>query len=328
MKNVLLLLTFLFVSNIIDSQIVPSYCTSDSITTNKYIDDADQLTLQKIYSKNLIYKDSVRIPTSHSDTILRALLAVHNAYLLPARDTVVTMLNIHALEWYTLNSLYVEADSNMNWMKNLARSTFPSGHNSLDSILLYYDFSFYSHMHFYRTTDIADFNTTKNLNIKKLASLVDSLPQILHAAPNGYFLNRENNISSRIDSNYVELIYSHGWGDCPAGCIYRRYWKFKVYYNCDVEYVGSYGDKLPNVFGVKERKLLKISVFPNPFVNSLNIIGIKNKFKYSIFNSAGQLLIHDKSFNSKIEGLEVLNKGVYFLTIFYNKSKMNFVIMK
>ncbi len=33
-------------------------------------------------------------------------------------------------------------------------------------------------------------------------------------------------INDSIYSTHVELTYSYGWGDCPSGCMWRRYWKF------------------------------------------------------------------------------------------------------
>lgn len=37
-------------------------------------------------------------------------------------------------------------------------------------------------------------------------------------------------VESADDSGFegITLLFSHGWGDCPAGCIYRHYWKVAI----------------------------------------------------------------------------------------------------
>ena len=38
----------------------------------------------------------------------------------------------------------------------------------------------------------------------------------------------------------LTYLFREGWGDCPAGCIYSRYWYFRTSDDGSVEYVGSY----------------------------------------------------------------------------------------
>ena len=92
-------LLFLFIAYQISSncQIVPSVCTAPDSIVTKYKEDADRLTLRKIYRNNLSFKDSIDIPKVHSDTVLNALIAVYNATTLSERDTVTIMFDIRYL---------------------------------------------------------------------------------------------------------------------------------------------------------------------------------------------------------------------------------------
>ena len=80
----MLVLLFLTGSLLAFSQAVPSSCTAPASIVSKYRKDANRLALRKIYLKNLPYQDSVLIPKTHADTVLNALVAVHNAGSLPA----------------------------------------------------------------------------------------------------------------------------------------------------------------------------------------------------------------------------------------------------
>lgn len=45
--------------------------------------------------------------------------------------------------------------------------------------------------------------------------------------------------------DFIQLIYSYGWGDCPSGCIYRHYWELGVYGSGVVELLSESGKELP-----------------------------------------------------------------------------------
>src|SRR5215218_8938480 len=102
MKKVVLLL-LLFLSARTNGQIISSSCTAPDSIVEKYTTDAYRMTMNKLYRNNISYKDSVHIPYSHVDTVMRALLAVYNATGLPARDTVVTQYDIHVYQDLYLN---------------------------------------------------------------------------------------------------------------------------------------------------------------------------------------------------------------------------------
>jgi hypothetical protein len=122
-----------------------------------------------------------------------------------------------------------------------------------------------------------------------------------------------NNITDSIYPDHIEIIYSIGWGDCPAGCTERRFWKFKVYWNCSVEFVSSYGNRLP-ITGVNEIDNSIIKIYPNPFDDYINIDNKNSIFNYTITDLLGQE-IKSGSSSTKIEDLKNLQNGIYILQI-------------
>lgn len=308
------------------AQTVPSSCAAPDSIKQKYQTDAEWRTILKIYQSDLSYKDSIYIPKSHSDTILNALVAVYNATVLPARDTVVTELNIHSFYNYSLNRLSVNALGNLSWMDSLQFGNSPTGNLALDTLLPKFHFNTYT---YYTYNDLfsyheAYFKSDSNYNMPIVAKLFYNIPNVHSIYPDTLYtfldgIPDADDIKSTIYLDHVELIYSHSWGDCPAGCIHRRYWKFRVYYDCSVEFVSSYGTPL-NV-GTKEVILKNtFTVSPNPTKHTLNVnhsFDTNNKFKtLAIYNMQGSLQFQQK-YSNQID-VSNLCKGIYTLELINN----------
>lgn len=45
--------------------------------------------------------------------------------------------------------------------------------------------------------------------------------------------------------DFIQLIYSYGWGDCPSGCISRHYWELGIYGSGVIELISESGNELP-----------------------------------------------------------------------------------
>jgi len=311
---------------IVSAQTVPSICTAPDTIVSKYEADADRLALRKIYLDSLPYIDSIIIPQEHSDTVLKALLAVYNATSLPARDTVVVMFDIHSFPYNSLNLFYFAADSNLSWMQALKNGILPSGNQVIDSLLSLFNFSIYqysSHLGLSLHHSVY-FISESNYNLLALTSLISTLPDILYSQGSGYGGDGYR-ITDKIYSDHIELTYSTGWGDCPSGCIKRRYWKFNVYFDCSVEYVESYGDLLPSTgtpppTGIIEPSKNLLIVYPIPTSQSVTVqhsTEVK-KENLSIYNLLGVKMQVEVHKDRQID-LSHLPDGVYFLRIHTEK---------
>ena len=327
MKNIILLLAIISVQ-IASGQIIPSSCTAPDSIIAKYKDDADRLTLRRIYRNQLTYIDSIKIPQTLSDTILDALIAVYNATSLPARDTVITMFDTHTYPDIVLDSFYIEADSNLSWMQQLRNGNLITGNPTIDNLISTYNLtiSSYDDSPFWPAHTVV-FITDNNYNLTFLTSNLDTISGVWQSGPREVITGDGNDISDSVYTNHIELIYSFGWGDCLSGCIFRRYWKFNVDFNCSVEYVGSWGYPIPYT-GISKNNFKFNSVSPNPFIETILVNGITTIYSYSITNILGQELMKGKSTTNSITNLNKLTSGLYLLTIQNENKIATFKILK
>lgn len=315
MKKILILLPLLTLAFASSGQAVQSSCTSADSILARYQDDADRMTVRKVYRQGLTYMDSIIIPQSHADSVLNALIAVYNATTLPARDTVVSIFDIHTFPEPILNGFNIAADSTLPWMQQLKLGNIPTGYVTIDNVIETYGLNVQSYLTFGNSFPWHNvvFTSDNNYNFMALTNELANIPGVYASEPNVTF-GDGNNISDSIYSDHVELIFSLGWGDCPSGCTARRFWKFNVYFDCTVTFVGSYGTPL-QITSIAESAFPDISVFPNPFSQCIQVRGFPKTFEYTISNIMGQPILKGTSVSGTIEDLNELNDNFYFLTI-------------
>lgn len=320
MKKILFLI-ILFLTGIqyLRSETVPSSCAAPDSIHALYFGDAERLVHRKIFRQGLSYKDSIIIPQVHLDTVMNALLAVYNAVSLFERDTIISILPVHSFR-PMLNSIIIDADTNLIWMKNLRIDVFPTGNTYIDSLISVYKFKV-TNKDFWEYFFVLE--SEKNYNVNPIISALKKLEGVYIAESNGYRGDGEE-ITDSVYTDFVELVYSYGWGDCQSGCAYRRYWKFRVYHDCSVEFVESFGNTL-DITNISLKFDEKISVFPNPFINTIFISGINQEFDYTITNLLGQKIISGKSSDFiNIDYSIKLNEKIYFLKIQVADEILNF----
>jgi len=325
MKKCYLFLIVLIGIQSLYGQIIPSSCNAPDSVILKYIDDADRLALYKIQRLNLPESDSIQIPKIHSDSILNALIAVYNARTIPERDTVI---NIHTFPDYDLDVINIAANPDLPWMQQLKNGIIPTGHPGIDSLIATYQLTFRRYHDYpdHLQYDLASLKSPTNLNIAALAALFEEIPEVVFAEENKY-IGDGMNIYESIFADHIQLIYYHGSGDCMLGCIYRRYWKFKVYYDCSVEFCGSYNN-LNTALGSNEPDSKMVSIFPNPFEDLIRVNGFSVPFNYKITNLHGQILTSGISDRMEIGNLAHLKSGLYFVSIQTDNLSYTFKILK
>ena len=310
MRKLILFVAVMMVGSGAFAQIVPSSCTAPDSIIKKYKEDADRLAVRKFYRRNYLEKDTVLIPKAHSDTVLNALLAVYNATSIPARDTVTGIYKVHTSRNLTLNQIELGADSSQPWMHQLKLGIIPTGTAPIDSFLFHYHFD--TVVHYYPNfinKDVVLLGTDSNYNIKPLIPIANTLQGVIQAYEAPLF-GDGNDITDSIFSDHIELVYSVGWGDCPAGCTFRRYWKFNVYYDCSVSFVGSWGNILSSF---KEIQTSPITISPNPTTSIITIKGITQP-TVVIYNLMGQKVVATQVSNEV--SLAQLPAGMYLVQVF------------
>ncbi len=334
MRKNLLVLIIIFQATFCGAQTttpILSDCTGTDKIKKKYLNDAEGIALQRINKFNSVYKDSVFIPSSYSDSIQRALMAVYNATSLPARDSVVKIYQIHAYHYQALNTHAFFAVSADAWVKELVLGKFPTSNASVNALMTRY--------HLTKSYHLADehggpytylfFTSDSNLNadalIKEWKAIVtckaDFSTETLMGDGSMIYVDT-------ITPAYIQLRYSFACGDCFAGCIYRRNWIFRVDNECFVDYIGSYGVDPSNAvcapptpetededapLAVLINNKPVTAIYPNPFSDKISLININEHTKYIVESMLGQVLCAGSVSHDSDIDLHWLSSGVYLL---------------
>lgn len=317
MKAALSFILLLF-CNYAFSQTVPSSCNAPDSVFKKYAMDADYMAHRRMLQNN--YKDSIIIPQSWSDTLLRAMVAVYNATTLPARDTVVNIYSIHNLNTDGLTTLAMEADSMAGYMVQMKSNTFPTGFVPFDDLMTQYHFKLKQYASFvFQGPPNAHglfIESDSTYNMVALADSFEALPGA-YGAGTGFFNVYPDSleISDTLKSDHILLDYRYSW-DCGGigGCIYNRVWHFKVKYTCDsVTFLGSDGDPLPTV-SVKDVARPSLRAYPNPVKDKLMFDNPSGAdMAYTVYNLHGQLLQKGNATNSI--DVSTMKTGLYIMQL-------------
>ncbi|MBA2613953.1 MAG: T9SS type A sorting domain-containing protein [Bacteroidetes bacterium] len=323
MQRIFILFLILFCC-VCKSQTVQSSCNAHDSILKKYKSDAHKLNYRRVYHINSTYKDSISFNKTITNTYLNALVAVYNATALPAVDTVLNIFNIHAYN-PIVNAVLIKADSNLLWMKNIRANITPVGNSTVDSLMNKYYLKKDYYFAGLSPNATLVLKTDSNCNISALARKFQSVQGVTQA-DSSFYAGDNNNIIDSITSTFTWLVYSYGWGDCPNGCSFKRYWGFKVYNDCSVEYTGSYGTSL--TVGIKEvlNSFSKSRAYPNPFKDQLTIQlpinSSKDKVTLKITNTLGRTILQN-DFSDKesfVLNTSVFPDGIYILTTYLNNS--------
>lgn len=322
------MLTGVLLGNFGFSQTVPSSCSAPPNVISSYYRDAHKLTMRKFLEENSTYLDSIHIPSSHSDTVLNALIAVYNATGLAARDTVVSIYSIHTLEYPTTKLFSIQADTSLAWMDSLNNGILPTGNSYIDSLISahylnltgYYEFGNIFNYH------SASFESDSSYNLFALGDAFLQEPMVYNSGPNALVLDG-GDITDTIYSDHVELTYSIGWGDCMSGCICKRYWVFRVFFDCSVEYVESYGCVI-TYMNLESENFEEIEVYPNPIENQFSLTNISEPVHLEIFSQTGQLVLIENSYAGENLNMEKALPGIYYVRITNGKHSKSMKFVK
>ncbi len=332
MKNLTLIFCFAFLYSI--SQTVNSDCNSTDSIIKIYRNTADKLSIRHNHKALNTYIDSISIDKQLSNRYLSALLAVYNASLMNLSDTV-RMLKIvlDNSSYPTLNNIVFEADSTKNEIINLRANIIPCGNFRLDSIISKHQLKVtYSRPLSFIFQPQNNYNCTirmrtdSNCYAEQLAYHISQINPIIfgNCYPNRT-IDNVHQIFDSIASNFIELTYCWGWGDCISGCINRRCWSYRVYNDCKVEYLGSYGNAIPSgMINIQEmsKQTQPIVIYPNPAKNTLYFNGLDSNSQEAnieLLNSLGQIILKQENYNlsnSSSINVSTLSTGLYFIRLY------------
>lgn len=192
-----------------------------------YLPDCRELYVREILADTT--HANYHNPELDPDALQKLLDAFRLVYNLdvPERDTVFTVYNIHALRCHSLSSILLEVDPEAPEIQKMVNGLIPTDYAPLDQLLVPYGFDSVRVSYHYPDFPWLSLRTKGYYNLVPLIHAFEKLPYVLVAEENGGCFDG-NNITLQRDNGQIFLTFSIGRGDCPAGCIYRRYWKFRV----------------------------------------------------------------------------------------------------
>ncbi|MBV6506485.1 MAG: hypothetical protein ILNGONEN_02062 [Syntrophorhabdaceae bacterium] len=208
----------------------------------KYREDAVRLALRQINAAGGPASDEVELPVDLVRTFYDALIQVYNATMIPARDSVVSIYPIHTFPSPELHRLIVVVDSTKPWVQAWRRGERLTGNPQIDQLLE----TFGLQLDYYYPgpgSPMAILRSTRPLNLSALAERFTGIDGVNYAGPDGV-VGAGNDIKASFYGSDWQLDYSLGWGDCPAGCTARHFWRFHIYSDGRVKYAGSRGTPL------------------------------------------------------------------------------------
>ena len=318
------LIPFLLLTNVALSQIVQSSC--ETTDTFKSSADADLLLYEYIVREELDLIDSIQLPNEMSEKICSSLTAVYNADALAVHDTIFNIYNISPFYYKHVNRLTLGVnDTTLVWFENLANNTIPTGDNTLDSLLNLYPAEIYEVRKDWGYITIEFY---QGYNINLLSKEFEKIPNLRYSET----LSGDgdgNHITASISNDTTILSYSRGFGDCPAGCIWRQYWDFKVYANCIVEYCGKRGDFLDSTNDISQSEII---TYPNPVSDKMYFdISDRHTLKsvdlYSASGNKVTTFTLEKNHENSID-ISSLPKGIYLLSLNFDSGNLIKKIIK
>ncbi len=329
MNKLYTLLLLLFVAGGIQAQTVSSSCTGPDSLLAKYDFDATKLAIRNLYTTEHADTSQILVDPVHKTLMLDALIAVHQAHDLPARDEVVDFFNVHALSGPLMNSFIVYCDTTYDWVKNWELGIDLTENEEVDNWVDSLGLSLISTPEMIEVASLGEeflkvhIETSKHLNLKPLLNELSLIDGVVLVEEDAFSLEIEKDITYEYNSlgGFTELAFRYAWDDCINSCIHEHVWTFRIFDNdCSVMFLGDSGDPLP----VEEvNSISRLSLFPNPTADrlSLNLVGPQRKdINVYLFDSLGKLLdSQEVDFHNGLINLDfslaALPVGVYFITL-------------
>ncbi len=312
----LIILTF---SIYTEGQTFQSTCTAPQTVIENLSRSATDLAVTRLYQ--IKSPDTVRVivPKIHVDSTISALIAVFNLKNLPQRDTIFDLLKINA--GYPDVTVFSIASFDTSWTNRWAKLQTLTGFGGIDSLLNRYKLGILSYNKDLFTLGLGRgyFQTAMLINAKAFSDSVKTIKSVRDANVSGSFDRPKINLFYEIEPNGNKIItFNYRWGeDCQAGCEKSRRWKFRIYPDCKVEYLGVAGRLLD--FVLSESKELNqteaVQIYPNPTQSRITISGKSDFRSYEITNISGQSVKTGAMNGSPNLDVSELPEGIYLLKL-------------
>lgn len=330
MKSAMLYILMIVSLQVSQAQIVPSSCTPTDVLIDYYTWDIRNLTLRRMFQLNSPDTALVRIPQAWQDTIMEGMAAISNVTAIPERDSVFNLYCVHDLvssPHAITKELMVSVDTSYAWTQAWQNIEALTGDPMIDTIITRYALEV-SEFYNWSFASVALLATDSLWNIYALIDSLQAVPGVNYAEPN-YMIGTAGLILYQKTGSDRYFDFWFQWNDCFDGCDNAHAWKFKVYEDCSVEYLGFEDwwvfDYLPlpapencDLFSATGENQADddFKIFPNPASDRITLIADNRKRSgYSITDLTGRI-IRTGSFTEQVV-LEIadLPAGYYLLLV-------------
>lgn len=221
----------------------PAYaqCTKSELLYQYYEWEIKNIALLRIEAFDHPDKDKVEIPEVWQDTVWEALSAVFNATDIPERDSIFDIFCIHhgsGQHAAIQSGMYVKLDTAFAWVKHWGNQEKITGNTFVDSIMAPIDFEIDNF--FFNFFQVVKIDFSQPINQKALARILDTIPGVVYAEQD-QTIGDGGWILYDMQDGIRQISFSAGLGDCQAGCLYRIFWGFDIYPDCNVVFTGRQG---------------------------------------------------------------------------------------
>lgn len=206
-------------------------------------EDAARIALRDVHSDLESKQSLVTLPQELVDFYYHGLIHVFNVTFLTARDSVFDIFKIHTFRRPETHSLIVAVDSTKNWVQKWRIGQRLTENPQIDALMINYDLQLINYYNWSFLHAVV-LESVKPINIYALGKKFQSIDGVIFAEENRT-VGDGDDINASIETEFLSIEFSKGWGDCPAGCISRHFWLFQVKFNGNVSFVSSHGDVLP-----------------------------------------------------------------------------------
>lgn len=207
---------------------------------SKYRKDAEKLAVRFINNRDSI---QTKIPEALINLFYNGLIHIVNADHPEAEEATDPEYEVHALTPPDPRALSVGVNTGAPWLDAWRKGNTETGNEEVDDLLNEFDLTLVDYHEFASSpTANATLQSEYAINVYAVGRLFEQIPYIDYAT--AQIVGDGSDIKVLLFDNHLRYTLEYGFGDCPAGCINRHKWTFKVFRDGHVEFVSEGGSPL------------------------------------------------------------------------------------
>jgi len=204
-----------------------------------YIRDAEIIAVRYVNQRDSTQTD---IPDELIDILYNGLVQIATSDLRKARQ-VSREYRIHALA-PDPREIIVYVNANTPWIAGWKKGESTTGNEKADKLIDQFNFSLADYTEL-NSEILATLRSNHAINGSAVGHLFEEINNVLYAGPD-YIIGDGNHIQVLFFDDHLQFNFEYGFGDCPSGCINKHIWKFNVFQNGKVKFIGEQGT-LPEI---------------------------------------------------------------------------------